>query len=286
MGQATLTEHQSALYELLCEFDRICQKYGIRYTLFAGTLLGAVRHQGFIPWDDDADVIMLREDYERFLKVAIAETDGTRFFVQREHSEHWPMFFSKMRLNGTACIEKYIPKDYKTHMGVYIDIFPCDNTADIEWVRKYQYYASKVIIAKSLSRRGYSTNRKAKKLFMNMCRLIPLRLMRLMVLRPDKNDSKYVHTFLSASKKYEKNVFPRAWFEKTVYMQFCDRKFMVSKHYHELLTSLYGEYLVLPEESERTCKVHAVMVDLKNSYETYADYQRNMKITQYTRSIR
>ena len=112
MGQVTLIEHQAALYELLCEFDRICRKYDIRYSLFAGTLLGAVRHQGFIPWDDDADVIMLRDDYERFMMVSLEETQGTRFYIQREHSEHWPMFFSKMRLNGTACIEKYIPKDY------------------------------------------------------------------------------------------------------------------------------------------------------------------------------
>ena len=286
MSQATLIEHQSALYELLCEFDRICQKYGIRYTLFAGTLLGAVRHQGFIPWDDDADVIMLREDYERFLKVATEETDTARFFIQKEHSEHWPMFFSKMRLNSTTCIEKYIPKDYKTHMGVYIDIFPCDRAADIEWVRKVQYYASKIIIAKSLNRRGYATNHKGKKFFMTMCRLIPLYPMRRIVVRSNKDDNTYVHTFLSAAKKYEKNVFPREWFEETVRMQFGDRKFMVSKYYHELLTSLYGEYMVLPKESERSYKVHAVMIDLKHSYEMYADYQRTMKITQYTRSIR
>ena len=91
---------------------------------------------------------------------------------------------------------------------------------------------------------------------------------------------------MSAAKNYEKNVFPREWFEKNVYMTFGDREFMVSQYYHELLTSLYGEYLVLPEESERICKVHAEVVDLEHSYEMYADYQRTMKITQYTRSIR
>jgi lipopolysaccharide cholinephosphotransferase len=106
MSSVTVREHQAALYELLCEFDRICRKHGIRYTLFAGTLLGAVRHGGFIPWDDDADVLMLREDYEKFLEVAPTETDPDQFFVQKEYSEHWPMFFSKLRLQGTACVKK------------------------------------------------------------------------------------------------------------------------------------------------------------------------------------
>lgn len=286
MGQATLKEHQSALLELLCEFDRICQKHGIRYTLFAGTMLGAVRHKGFIPWDDDADVIMLREDYERFMNVASEETTGTRFYIQREHSEHWPMFFSKMRLNGTTCIEKYIPKDYKTHMGVYIDIFPCDCASDHKWYRKCQYYASKVIIAQSLSRRGYATDHIGKKFFMALSRVIPLRPVRRMVLLSNMKDSKYVHSFLSAGKKYEKNVFPREWFENTVRMTFCGHEFLVTEQYHELLTLLYGDYMILPKENERTRKVHAEVVDLENSYEIYADYQRTMKITQYTRSIR
>lgn len=286
MGHATLIEHQSALYELLCEFDRICQKYNIRYSLFAGTLLGAVRHRGFIPWDDDADVIMLREDYEQFIEVASRETEGTRFYIQKEHSAHWPMFFSKMRLNGTTCIEKYIPKDYKTHMGVYIDIFPCDRAADYNYMRKWQYYASKVIVAKSLNRRGYATDHKGKRLFMALCRMIPLCLVRRIVLRSGRKDQTYVHAFLSAAKEYRKNVFPREWFETTVRLPFRDHEFMVCEHYHELLSLLYGDYMVLPPESERTCKVHAVVVDLEHSYEIYADYQRTMKITQYTRSIR
>lgn len=67
---ATLKEHQRALYSLLCEFDRVCKKLDVNYYLFAGTLLGAVRHGGFIPWDDDLDVIMHRDDYMRLLTEA------------------------------------------------------------------------------------------------------------------------------------------------------------------------------------------------------------------------
>lgn len=286
MVSVTIREHQKALYKLLCEFDRICQKHGIRYTLFAGTLLGAVRHQGFIPWDDDADVLMLREDYERFLKIAPAETDTLSFFVQKEHSEHWPMFFSKLRLQGTSCIEKYVPKDLKTHMGVYIDIFPCDHAADSEWLRKIQFIASKVMIAKSLWHRGYATDSKKKKLFMTLSRVVPQKLIRFCVLLPQKKAPEYVHTFFSASKKYEKNVFPRAWMEESCQMFFEDKRFMVTAHYDELLTMLYGDYMVLPSEAERSCKVHAVIVDLENSYEIYAEYQRSMVITDYTKSIR
>lgn len=156
--EATLKEHQEALYRLLRMFDSICQKHNISYTLFAGTMLGAIRHQGFIPWDDDLDVMMLREDYERFLKLAQTELDSEVYFLQKEFSEHWPLFFSKLRLNNTACLEKYHPKDPCIHQGVYIDIFPCDNASDNSFIRKMQFLASKIVIAKALYKRGYETD--------------------------------------------------------------------------------------------------------------------------------
>lgn len=147
---AILKEHQKTMLNLLHEVERICQKHHISYMLFAGTLLGSVRHQGFIPWDDDLDIIMLRPEYERFLEIAPKELDAGSYYLQKEFSAHWPMFFSKLRKNGTACIERYIPKDKQTHQGVFIDIFPCDNLRDHVFLQKLQFFASKIVIAKSL----------------------------------------------------------------------------------------------------------------------------------------
>ena len=154
----TLSEHQKLLLSMLKDFDAVCRKHNIQYMLFAGTALGAVRHRGFIPWDDDADVIMLRSEYERFFECAAKDFDTGKYFVQREFSPHWPMQFSKLRLNNTACIEKYHPKDPEIHQGVYIDIFPCDNLAYKKAVRKLQFSASKIVIAKALYARGYETD--------------------------------------------------------------------------------------------------------------------------------
>ncbi len=170
---ATLKEHQDALLSLLVEFDRVCKKLDIPYVLFAGSLLGAVRHQGFIPWDDDLDVMMLREDYDRLLREGDRVLDRERFYLQKEFTEHWPMFFSKLRLNGTTCLEKFHPRDEKIHQGVYMDIFPCDCARQSELGRKLQFAASKVVIAKSLAIRGYDTHSKKKKLFMSLCQILP-----------------------------------------------------------------------------------------------------------------
>ena len=101
-----LSEHQKVLLSMLKDFDAVCEKRGIRYMLFAGTALGAVRHSGFIPWDDDADVILMRADYEKFFECAAKDFDAEKYYVQREYGAHWPMQFSKLRLNNTACIEK------------------------------------------------------------------------------------------------------------------------------------------------------------------------------------
>ena len=106
-----MNDHQKTLLAMLRDLDHICKDNDIKYMLFAGTALGAVRHNGFIPWDDDLDVVMQRDQYNRFLDAAEVSLDRSKYFVQREFSEHWPMQFSKIRLNNTACIEKFRAKD-------------------------------------------------------------------------------------------------------------------------------------------------------------------------------
>ena len=83
-NRASLREHQEACLVILKEFDRVCKLLNIRYFLFAGTLLGSIRHKGFIPWDDDLDVLMLRSDYDRFLAEAERILDNEKFFLQKE----------------------------------------------------------------------------------------------------------------------------------------------------------------------------------------------------------
>lgn len=277
--------HQQAMCVLLQEFDRVCKALDIPYMLFAGTMLGAVRHEGFIPWDDDVDVILLRQDYDRLLKEAEQVLDTDKFFLQKEFSDHWPMFFSKLRLNNTTCLEKYHPKDLETHQGVYIDIFPCDNCAKTEFGRKLQFLASKVVIAKALYKRGYETHSKGKKAFMQICRLLPNKLF-LAITKWGKPDSSRVHSFLGGASGYKKSVYPRKCFQEQVQMTFEGEQYPVSARYDRLLRILYGNYHQLPPEQERLCKQHAVLVDLNNSYEQYATYRDDMDFDVHTRSIR
>ncbi len=277
--------HQKALLVLLREFDRVCKALDIPYILFAGTLLGAVRHQGFIPWDDDLDVLMLREDYERFLREADALLDREKFFLQKEFSPHWPMFFSKLRLNGTTCLEKYHPKDPLIHQGIYMDIFPCDRAAKTEWGRKLQFYGSKVVIAKSLDTRGYDTDSKKKQLVLTACRLLPAGPFRKLA-KTGSHRSALRHSFLGGSSRYEKSVFPEEWFAETMDLVFEDGRYPVPIAYDAVLKQLYGDYMRLPPPEERVCKQHAILVDPDRSYEAYRHYRDDMRFDVYTRSIR
>ena len=284
-GTASVQEHQNALYLLLQEFDRVCKALEIPYFLFAGTLLGAVRHHGFIPWDDDLDVLLLREDYERFLSEAPALLGTEQFFLQKEFSEHWPMFFSKLRLNGTTCLEKYHPKDPAAHQGVYLDIFPCDTAYSSAFARKLQFACSKVVVAKGLEKRGYSTESRMKKLFMTACRLLPNGFFLRFVKGPKKKTA-FVHSFLGGASKYQRSVYPAECFEQSVCLTFESGTFPVPEQYDTLLRILYDDYMRIPEEEERSIKQHALLVDLTRSYECYDGWRDNMEFTAPTRSIR
>lgn len=281
-----LKKHQRMMYEMLKEADRICKKNNINYMLFAGTMLGAVRHKGFIPWDDDLDILMLRSEYERFLQIAEKDLDLKKYYLQKEFTPHWPMFFSKLRCNGTACIERYIPKDEDTHMGVYIDIFPCDNLYENKIMRKLQFAASKIVIANSLGNRGYLSNNILKKVVVWISRIMPVNILKGFVEYRRGTTSSMVHTFFGGASQYEKNIYPRSWLSQTRLCQFEDEEFSVPVGYDEILTQLYGDYMTPLPENKRGQKKHAEIVDLSNSYTAYKGIQKKMHFQEYTRSIR
>lgn len=120
-----MTELQQTEFQILFELDKVCKKLEIPYFLVCGSALGAVKYGGFIPWDDDIDVAMYRQDYERFLQEAPARLPANLFLQNFKTDPGFPQIYSKLRNSNTTFIEKTAAK-LPIHQGVFIDIFPLD----------------------------------------------------------------------------------------------------------------------------------------------------------------
>jgi len=145
-----------ALHELLLEIighiDEICRAHNIPYFLTGGSALGAIRHRGFIPWDDDIDLMMLKEDYYRFLRACQLDLDTSRFYLDVGGTKERPMPFTKVRRNGTKIKEKL--ETLKQHEGVFIDIFPLYRLNRYKSWAMLQWVASRMVIANVSSKMG------------------------------------------------------------------------------------------------------------------------------------
>lgn len=120
--------------DLLNELKRVCEKYGLCYYADSGTLLGAVRHKGYIPWDDDIDIVMKRDDYNKLIEVGKTEFSHP-YFLQSAHSENFARGYARLRNNDSTALTKADLKQSINH-GVFIDIFPLDNVPDDRTVRR------------------------------------------------------------------------------------------------------------------------------------------------------
>ena len=134
-----LRKAQLIMLDMLIEFDAICKKHQLQYWLDSGTLLGAVRHQGFIPWDDDIDLSMPVEDYNKFLKIAESEFSNEIFFQTSQTDKNFKFDYIKLRSNKASVIELHEKdKSIKYHQGVFVDIFPMLTIENTE-ANKKQY---------------------------------------------------------------------------------------------------------------------------------------------------
>lgn len=276
-------EQKAVMLNILKEFAAFCELNGFSYFLDAGTLLGAVRHKGFIPWDDDIDVNMPRNDYDRFIKMMKEGEGHIAEHLKVEFPEHTVYPFAKISDDRTLLIE--FPDKYPMEVGVYIDIFAKDGILDdsfssktvcmiskilgrLHWFSKFSIYAWRksknlgkkvvAVIGRVCIKKGTMAIRLQDKLIHWNQKKHPL------------EKCKYVTTLTNG--EFHK-IAPKECFSRYVMLDFENQKFRCPVGYDTYLKCLYpGDYMQLPPENKR---VHHNTVVYWKTQEDKAEYYKN-----------
>lgn len=267
--------------ELLDIFDGLCRKYNLRYFFFWGSLLGAVRHHGFIPWDDDIDVVMPREDYDKLAKEAVKDVKSPYFLLTKDNVDESYYICIKLIKENTTFIDKNFitQKPCLAHHGICIDIVPLDGFPVKRMVRLKQYLKQKVyyLLANKLimgHRTPTSFKEHITQLFVPVSKWYcgkkgrsycndQFDKQRSIVSWEDSElivDSGHHHVF-------QKNIF-----NEVAYLDFEGRKVPVPANYDLVLKQLYGDYWKLPEPKYRLITDHEAMGYIVEPDISYIDY--------------
>ena len=245
---------QNIILNIMKYIDDLCEKHHIEYYIIGGTALGAVRHGGFIPWDDDLDIAMTRENYEKFLAVSEKELNKEDFFLQVGRRD-WPLYFSKLRLKGTLFEEDGAGDEIaKENRGIFVDIFPLDAASNVKCGRIWQYVCSKLLIAHAVSSRHYQTDSILKKLVMLLS--YPLRLTSIehfffkQVTRYNCRETRYIGDLFEISKLKDAS-YPLSIWGNPIKVKFEDIHLYAPENLHDYLCFYFGDYNKLPPSNKR-----------------------------------
>ncbi len=264
MKELSLQELKKIEFGILKIFDSFCKEHNIRYFLAFGTLLGAIRYKKFIPWDDDIDILVPREDYNKLITLFEDSDDYCLFSFERNHKFHYP--FAKL-CDMTTKKEQTVYKNSGVNLGVEIDIFPLDNWAsdlnerkrEVRRITKYQRWLKYTKLEKPI------TNNPVKYAFWGMVLYIAKKLgggffVSKMIKesnKPQQKGSSYVGAKVWCIYG-ERGIIPADAFESAVDIEFEGETFPAPIGYDKYLTCLYGDYL--PEPPKEKQKTHHAFV--------------------------
>lgn len=269
-----LSDIQYKILEILHEVDTICKKNQITYFLEAGSALGAKRYNGFIPCDDDIDIALLREDYEKFIECAKKELpDG--FFIQKmKPDSQYPYPYAQVVMDHT-CFVRYDFKDLKMHLGIHIDVAPMDNVPSDKDLQARQFEKVRKItklIRTKLLPQHFNGKNPFKRLIVNssyyLLKFIPLRLLMWIqwkeMTRYDKMDTEYVGDLCTHYKKLP--VFEKDKLIPVSKCKFEDLEYPVPGDIEYYLGIMYDDYKKLSPRENGSVKYNLIAVSLEHNY--------------------
>lgn len=256
----TLRQLQTIQLEMLVEVDRICRKCDIKYNIIAGTLLGAVRHKGYIPWDDDADVALLRPEYEKFRLACLTELDTARFvFQDHTNTSGYRWGYGKLRRKDTIFLREY--QEHMPYMqGVFIDIFPLDGVPDnylLRSIKNFECFCVRKILWSRIGK--VASKGTVMRGWFWVLDKIPERFIfryyQKMVKQASRKNTKMVRilTFPTPNRSYG---YFRKWYCHSAEFLFEGVLLRGIRDYDEYLTFKFGEYMEIPPLEQR--KTHPV----------------------------
>ena len=254
MREITLEESKAIQLEILSAIHAFCVERKIKYYLAYGTLLGAIRHQGYIPWDDDIDIMMFRQDYDYFIKYFNESSERYRVISPEINLDYYVSYANVYDVR-TLMEEPHV--FHRVDIGVKIDVFPLDSTPDA--FSSYKRLKDTLMIYTRL-KYGKVTNLKnaslRRRIGFILAIPIPFRWMQKRVLaiinKHRNNDSYYVDVMICPSYGYKR--LERSLFDSTIDVRFENMSFWAPRGYDIVLQTIYGDYMQLPPIEERTPK--------------------------------
>lgn len=240
---------QLVMLQIMDEIDKLCQRNGLHYVLDGGTLLGAVRHKGFIPWDDDMDILMPRDDYKRFIQLAKEQLPAGYTFQCIENTKYYPYNFGKVRATNTLFRER-MTGHLPINQGIYVDVFPMDYV-DVSHPHRLDYVLRWISHYTMLR---YQKLKMVDKKRYQIARLIPMRFINkrisaLMEYRLNEQDNMMAKLCHQGPNKPPVSV---SLFEDTILVPFENKMFRIPAAYDQYLTGRYGrDYMIPPPPDKR-----------------------------------
>lgn len=275
---------QDKIMEIAKYIDGFCQLHDIDYCLMGGSALGAKRHGGFIPWDDDLDIFMTPDNYEKFRDAFAQFGDKDRFYLQ-EYGKTKEGFVTvpKLRMNDTTYIEE-LTKNWKIHQGIFVDIFILHNCPNAKVKQLWQCFWAKCAVVKGMSMRGYNRQTGLRKLVLSVSKLFPRKLMvdfaLSQVYRYRYEESAYYCNFLGKA-IYKKGLYKKEWFVVSEPTAFERTTLRVPKGLHAFLTERFGDYMIPPTEERIRWEQHAWKWDTENDFSQYVNQNRDFGDERY-----
>lgn len=253
---------QLVILQIAKDIDELCRKNDITYYLLGGSAIGAIRHEGFIPWDDDFDIIMDNINYEKFIQICRTQLDPQKYYLQEGYVD-WPCPFSKIKLRGTVFKEPTCYVNETGEKGIFVDIFKMENSPSSVLGRRWQYFCAKYLLCYSLLERGWNNPSLKKRLMTYAAFPLKIKAFRNLLLRQSEkwnNMPTDYYGYFAGPYHYGKCFFKKKDFANVIYVPFEDTKFPVPVGYDNWLKHVFGDYLTPPPIEEQKGH-HLVEID-------------------------